>query len=72
MCCEDKKRRHHAERTAHDDHHAGMVPGTCGCGCGGRKFLSKKEKIEMLEEYKESLKSELVGVEEALKMLREV
>jgi hypothetical protein len=23
----------------------------CACGCGGQKFLSKKERIEMLEEY---------------------
>jgi hypothetical protein len=40
------------------------------CGCGGRMFLSKKERIEMLEEYRESLKCELDGVEEELKRLQ--
>jgi hypothetical protein len=47
-----------------------MAHGMCGCGCGERRFLSRNEKIEMLEEYKESLKSELEGVEEALKELQ--
>jgi hypothetical protein len=46
-----------------------MAHGMCGCG-GERRFLSRKEKIEMLEEYRESLKSELEGVEEALKELQ--
>ncbi|OPY52631.1 MAG: hypothetical protein A4E48_01037 [Methanosaeta sp. PtaU1.Bin060] len=52
--------------------HQGMdaaAHGTCGCGCGERRFLSKKEKIEMLEEYKEALKCELEGVEEKLRDL---
>ena len=40
------------------------------CGCGERKFLSKKERIEMLEVYRESLKCELDGVEEVLKSLQ--
>ena len=37
-------------------HHGYMFPraymarGMCTCGCGGRRFLSKKERIEMLEE----------------------
>jgi hypothetical protein len=55
-------------------HHAGyMLPRAnmaremCTCGSGGRRFLSKKERIEMLEEYLESLKSEMEGVEEELK-----
>jgi hypothetical protein len=39
------------------------------CGCAGRKFLSKREQVEMLESYREALKSELEGVEEALKEL---
>jgi len=50
----------------------GMAHGTCECSCGGRRFLSKKERIEMLEEYKESLKSELEGVEEELRELKGV
>jgi hypothetical protein len=47
-----------------------MGHGTCGCGCGERRFLSRKEKVEMLEEYRESLKCELEGVEEELKKLQ--
>jgi len=43
----------------------------CGCGCGGRKFLSKREEIEKLEEYSKMLKSELEGVEEKLKEIKE-
>jgi len=50
--------------------HKGTAHGECGCGCKGRMFLSKKEKIEMLVEYKESLKNEIEGVEEELKALR--
>jgi hypothetical protein len=42
----------------------------CGCDCGGRRFLSRKEKVEMLEEYREALKSELEGVEEKLNELK--
>ncbi len=38
--------------------------------CGERKFLSKKERMEMLEENRESLKCELEGVEEELKALQ--
>ncbi len=49
---------------------ANMARGMCTCGCGGRRFLSKKERIEMLEEYLESLKSEIEGVEEELKELK--
>jgi hypothetical protein len=57
MCGCEEKQGHHSD--AH-----GM------CGCGGRKFLSKKERVEMLEEYRESLKCELEGVEEELKRLQ--
>ncbi len=41
----------------------------CGCGCGSfvRRFISKKEEKEMLEEYKDQLKKELVAVEERIK-----
>jgi len=48
----------------------GMAHGACGCSCGERRFLGKKEKLESLEEYKESLKSELEGVEEELNKLK--
>ncbi|HNY33733.1 MAG TPA: DUF5320 domain-containing protein [Methanothrix soehngenii] len=33
--------------------------------------MSKKERIEMLEEYRESLRCELDGVDEKLKDLKE-
>ena len=65
MCGCEKK--HHAMPMAPGAHHSGARG---MCGCGERKFLSKKERIEMLEEYRESLKSELEGVEEELKSLQ--
>jgi hypothetical protein len=61
---------HHAGHIGHGAHHRGMAHGTCGCGCGGRRFLSKKERMEMLEEHKKSLQNELEGVEEELKELK--
>ena len=65
MCCGDKEMHgHHAEHVGQGSHHGGMAHGMCGCSCGERRFLSRKEKIEMLEEYRESLKNELEGVEE--------
>lgn len=42
----------------------------CGCGPSGRTFLTKDEKIEMLEEYKESLEKEAKGVAERIKELK--
>ena len=69
MCCGDKEMQgHHAGHIGHGAHHRGMAHGMCSCG--GRRFLSRKEKIEMLEEYRESLKSELEGVEEELNELK--
>jgi hypothetical protein len=74
MCCGDENMHQgasgcHELPLAKHGHH-GHNHGTCGCGCGGRRFLSRKEKIEMLEEYRESLKNELEGVEEALNELK--
>jgi hypothetical protein len=40
-----------------------------GC-CGGRSFLTKEEKLELLEEYKKGLEAEAQGVEERIKELR--
>ena len=66
MCC--------GEKQGHES--VPMMHGVCQsgargmCGCGERKFLSKKERIEMLEEYRESLKCELDGVEEEMKSLQ--
>jgi hypothetical protein len=64
--CEEKQ-VHHAMPMHHGMHHSG-VRGMCGCH--KRRFLSKKERIERLEEYRESLKCELDGVEEELKEIR--
>jgi hypothetical protein len=66
MCCGEKQ-GHHALPMRHGIHHSGARG---MCGCGERKFLSKKERIEMLEVYRESLKCELDGVEEVLKSLQ--
>ena len=41
---------------------------TCG-PCGGRNFLTSEEKVEMLNEYKDSLEKELQGVKEKIKDL---
>jgi len=51
--------------------HAG--PCSCGC-CSGhgafvRRFISKEEKRERLEEYRDQLKKELAGVEERIQEL---
>lgn len=84
MCCGEERHGFHAWHKGHGAHHMGMAHSMahnmghsmslgmsgCGCGRGGRIFLSKKERIEMLEEYSESLKCELEGVEEELKELR--
>ena len=42
--------------------------GCCGCGCGGsfRRFISAKEQLEWLEEYRDQLHKELAGVEERI------
>jgi len=46
----------------------GMNCGNGSCG-SGRNFLTKQEKKELLEEYKENLESELNGVSERIKEL---
>ncbi len=43
----------------------------CMCGCDFRKFLSKDEEIEMLEQYKKQLQGELKGVDEKIKELKQ-
>ncbi len=46
----------------------------CNCGCGSgiffRRFISKKEKKEILEDYKDQLKMELSGVEERIQEIK--
>ena len=67
MCGCEEKPGSHALPMHHGIHHSGARG---MCGCGERKFLSKKERIEMLGEYRESLKCELDGVEEEMKELK--
>ena len=38
--------------------------------CGGRRFLTKEEKMEWLEEYKTNLENELKGVTERIEELK--
>ena len=46
--------------------------GCCGCGCGPffRRFISKEEEEERLEEYRKQLKKELAGLEQRLQELK--
>ena len=47
------------------------MDGCCGGSCGsGRSFLTKEEKIGMLEDYKKSLEQEAAGVAERIKELK--
>ena len=48
---------------------AGCTCGCCGCGCGQgfRRFFSRKEELECVENYRDQLKKELAGVEERIK-----
>jgi hypothetical protein len=49
----------------------------CSCGCRGgsqhhgRRFFTKEEKIEHLENYVEQLKKELAAVNEKIKELKQ-
>ena len=43
---------------------------TCCHGSPGRRFLTKQEKIEQLENYAEELKKEITAVEERIKEMR--
>ena len=47
-----------------------MECGTMCCGEDGRRFLTNEEKIEKLGKYKEWLKSEAEGVDEAIQKLK--
>ena len=41
----------------------------CECNPSFRQFISKKEKKEYLEKYRDQLKKEIEGVEESIKEL---
>ena len=43
----------------------------CGSGCGTtRSFLTKEERLELLQEYKGELEREVQGVSERIKELK--
>jgi hypothetical protein len=42
----------------------------CGQGFSGRRYLTKQERIEWLEEYKNNLEKELAGVSERIEELK--
>jgi radical SAM superfamily enzyme YgiQ (UPF0313 family) len=46
----------------------GCSCGCCGCECGtlNRRFISRKEELDSLKEYKEEIVRELAGVEERM------
>jgi hypothetical protein len=53
--------------------------GDCGCGCGisgfghsmfFRRYLSEKERLQRLEDYRDQLKKELEGIEEHIQELK--
>lgn len=41
-----------------------------GCSGGGRRFFTKKEQIERLQEYLKMLEKEIDGVKEHIEMLK--
>jgi len=43
----------------------------CGYGYSGRRYLTKQERIEWLEEYKSNLAKELAGVKERIQELKQ-
>ena len=58
MCCETRE--------------IPMESGSRMCNCSGsfRRFMTKKEVQEHLEEYEKQLKNELTGVEERIQELK--
>jgi hypothetical protein len=64
VCC--GKQSHHGYGHPHG--------AACGCGCGshaGRRFQTKDEKVERLEQYLESLRKEAQAVQEHIAALQE-
>ena len=61
----------HPESTRISSHMGTGTCGCCGCGPSGRRFLSSKEVVERLENYKDQITKELAGIEERLNELRD-
>ena len=71
MCCENHARQGFGAGDC--GHHQGHGHCGCDCGCGGgceggfrRRFTTRAERIERLEEYRKTLEAELEGVKESL------
>ena len=60
MCCGQKENLRNSGHLKHAS--------VCECECGHsfRRFVSAKEKQELLEEYKDQLEKELAAVDECL------
>jgi hypothetical protein len=62
-------RCHELGHSSAASHHGSDHPGRRDTCCCGHPLPSREERISMLEKYRDSLKSELEGVEEELKEL---
>ena len=58
------------ETTSCHHHESGCTCGCCGCGSFSRRFITRKERLAYLEDYKDELKRELEGVEEKISELK--
>ena len=43
----------------------------CSCGCHGRRYLTKDEKLEVLRHKKECMEKELQGINEAMNSIKQ-
>ena len=69
-------RKSESECCCHDSNDGGCGCGCgCDCGCGSegglqRRYMTHKEELEMLEDYRGELKLELEAVEERIAELK--
>jgi hypothetical protein len=60
------------ERTCFDPFSEGwdLFRSFMSCGLGGRRFYTRKERIEQLEKMKQRLQQEISGIEERIQDLK--
>ncbi len=77
MCCDSEKGDRggeHSSRSWQGDCECGCCG--CRCGCGDRshgfrrRFVSRAEKVECLEQYLAQLEAEVIGVKEQIAELK--
>jgi|GEM_PF-1941981 len=51
-------------------HHHSFFGGRGGCCCSPRRFTTRTERINWLEDYKKNLEAEIKAVEEVIKELK--